>query len=123
MTPSNFPKQLGKLIPRLASAFDGEIVVTARAIEKALNSAGLDWHDVVDALTPRQTIPSALMRREWCEKAGYCHRHGYLRLNEGERKFIADMAAMASSGFCREPSEKQFAWLDSIYARLRQEAA
>ncbi len=123
MTSPNFPEQIGKLIPRLGSTFDGEVVATARAIERTLSSVGLDWHDVVDALTPKQTIPLALARRDWCEKAGYCDRHGYLCLTDTERKFVADMASMARGRFRREPSEKQLAWLDGIYARLRQEAA
>jgi hypothetical protein len=35
---------LGRLIPRLASEHDGEVVATARAIERTLKSAGRDWH-------------------------------------------------------------------------------
>ena len=36
---------LSKLIPRLASSHDGEVIATARAIERALHGAGADWHD------------------------------------------------------------------------------
>jgi hypothetical protein len=32
------------MIPRLASPFDGEVVATARAIDRVLTSHGLDWH-------------------------------------------------------------------------------
>lgn len=42
--------KLGKLIPRLASDHDGEVVATARAIVRSLGSAGADLHDVVSAL-------------------------------------------------------------------------
>jgi hypothetical protein len=35
-----------KLIPRLASSFDGEVVATARALERALKGEGLDLHDL-----------------------------------------------------------------------------
>lgn len=118
MTPSNFPQQIAKLIPRLGSEFDGEVVATARAIERTLSGAGLDWHDVADALTQRRTAPTALGRSDWCEKAWFCHRHGFLRLSEAERKFITDMTR-----FHRRPSEKQLAWLDAIYARIQREAA
>jgi hypothetical protein len=123
MTPPNFPEQIGKLIPRLGSAFDGEVVATARAIEKTLAGAGLEWFDIVNALTPKQTIPLALARRDWCEKAGYCHRHDHLCLTDAERKFVGDMDKMASGRFRRAPSEKQLAWLDAIYLKVRREAA
>jgi hypothetical protein len=107
----------------LGSEFDGEVVATARAIERTLCGAGLDWFDVADALVPKQTLPLALAGRGWSEKAGFCQHHGNLRLNDAERIFVADMANMASGRFRRQPSKKQLAWIDSIYARLRQEAA
>jgi hypothetical protein len=46
-----FPPVLARLIPRLGSPFDGEVVATARAIERSLRSASLDWHDLSKALT------------------------------------------------------------------------
>ncbi len=42
--------KITKLVPRLASDFDGEVVATARAIGRALKSAGRHWHDVADAI-------------------------------------------------------------------------
>jgi hypothetical protein len=42
--------KIGKLIPRLASDHDGEVVATARAIQRSLQSAGADLHDLVAAL-------------------------------------------------------------------------
>jgi hypothetical protein len=48
---SSFPAvQLCKLIPRLASEHDGEIVATARAIGRTLESAGCDFHDLANAI-------------------------------------------------------------------------
>jgi hypothetical protein len=38
--------QIAKMLPRLASDFDGEVVATARALERILKSAGKDWHDL-----------------------------------------------------------------------------
>ncbi|QNQ40597.1 hypothetical protein [Brucella intermedia] len=50
MLSSDTVTKLGKLIPRLASDHDGEVVATARAIVRSLNSAGADLHDVVAAI-------------------------------------------------------------------------
>jgi hypothetical protein len=46
-----FLSVVARLIPRLGSSFDGEVVATARAIERALKSQKLDWHDVAAAVT------------------------------------------------------------------------
>lgn len=42
--------RLTKLIPRLASDHDGEVVATARAIGRTLTNAGLDFHALAGAL-------------------------------------------------------------------------
>ncbi len=43
--------KVGKLLPRLASNHDGEVVATARAIIRSLQSHGSDLHDLVGHLT------------------------------------------------------------------------
>jgi hypothetical protein len=40
------PPVVARLIPRLASPFDAEVVATARAIERALEAQKLDLHDL-----------------------------------------------------------------------------
>ena len=52
--------RLAKLLPRLASEHDGEVVNTARAISRTLIVAGLDWHALADALQSLST-DAALM--------------------------------------------------------------
>jgi hypothetical protein len=47
----DLPAVVAWLIPRLGSPFDGEVVATARAMERALRSNSLDWHDLTKALT------------------------------------------------------------------------
>jgi hypothetical protein len=42
--------KLSKLIPMLSSTADGEVVNTARAIERTLKGIGADWHDLAAAL-------------------------------------------------------------------------
>jgi hypothetical protein len=47
--------RLAKLLPRLASEHDGEVVNTVRAIGRTLAAEGLDWHalaGVIQALPP-----------------------------------------------------------------------
>lgn len=46
-----FPPVVARMIPRLGSPFDHEVVATARAIERALKPLGFDWHDVAAAVT------------------------------------------------------------------------
>ena len=38
--------RIAKLLPRLASSHDAEVVATARAIERTLKASGQDWHDL-----------------------------------------------------------------------------
>jgi hypothetical protein len=49
---SHLPPLVEKLIPRLASNFDGEVVATARAIDRSLRANGRDWHDVARGSEP-----------------------------------------------------------------------
>jgi hypothetical protein len=52
MTPVSFtplPPIIRKLIPRLGSTYDGEVIATARAVGRALHGAGQDWHDLARA--------------------------------------------------------------------------
>jgi hypothetical protein len=49
------PPLISRLIPRLGSPHDGEVVATARAIERTLKSQRLDWHDLAGALTAPPT--------------------------------------------------------------------
>ena len=60
MGAHRIPPMLGKLIPRLGSPRDAEVVATARAIERVLKSADLDLHDLNAAITAASPVgPSA----------------------------------------------------------------
>jgi hypothetical protein len=63
-----FPPVLARLIPRLGSPFDGEVVATARAIERTLKSQKLDWNDLAASLTAPAPPPRSL-RAESAESA------------------------------------------------------
>ncbi|MGU3387227.1 hypothetical protein ACLBYG_22145 [Methylobacterium sp. D53M] len=48
---ADLAEKLSKLIPRLATDQDGEKVATVHAIQRVLNAAGLDFHDLAAELT------------------------------------------------------------------------
>jgi hypothetical protein len=56
MTPK-LTERLSKLIPRLATDADGEILATVRAIRAALQSEGLDLHDLASSIA-KSKIPA-----------------------------------------------------------------
>jgi hypothetical protein len=101
--------QIGKMIPRLASEYDGEVVATVRAIERTLKAAGRDWHDLAKALDP------PLAPSDWRSLARYCANRQRL-LSARELDFIV--------GISRLPriTEKQAKWLGDIASRLRAAA-
>jgi hypothetical protein len=108
--------KLAKMIPRLSSGHDGEVVATAHAIQRTLQSSGRDWHDLVTHLcmpTPIIQISSA----DWRREVQFCAIHVEL-LNNWERSFIATLAE-----YRRRPTDKQMKLLGDIAARLRRTAA
>jgi hypothetical protein len=109
--------RLARLIPRLGSDHDGEVVATARAIVRTLTSAGLDLHDLSKLLDGAQAEPET-PPRSWEDLATWCQRNDYGRLKPHERNFVADMAIRLPLGL--EPTERQAQWLAAIYARLRR---
>ncbi len=50
--PAETIERLQKLIPRLASDHDGEVIATVHAISRVLSAAQLDWHDLARAVQP-----------------------------------------------------------------------
>jgi hypothetical protein len=119
MTPAHTPlpatliPTLGKLIPRLASNHDGEILAAARAIGRALKSSGHDWHDL--AASHRASVTQS-PNFDWRRAARFCADHAAL-LNEREWDFIVTIAQGHKS-----PTEKQLKWLRDIADRLRSAA-
>jgi hypothetical protein len=104
-----FPPILGALIPRLGSPFDGEVVATARAIERTLKSQKLDWHDVASAVAqaappkPRRTESemrawlTAISREDW--------------INEWTAEFVSSLLRRRSLD---KLSERQLACIERI---------
>ncbi len=112
--------KIAKLIPRLASNHDGEVVATVHAIRRVLEGAGLDLH-VLAASLDEQPATASDLPSTWLELATWCRNIGQHRLTLKEFCFVSDMAhALVCDG---EPTEKQAAWLRAIYAKLRRGAA
>jgi hypothetical protein len=61
MTIRPLPPVIAQLLPRLGSNFDGEIIATAKAIQRVLHSSSMDWHDLTKAITA--PAPAALPRQ------------------------------------------------------------
>jgi hypothetical protein len=99
-----FPTQVAKSIPRLGSDHDGEVVATARAIDRRLKTAGLGFHDIADIVERGPGIYSGRDRDffSWASTANWCREHARGRLNPKEYTFVSDMAHSI-----REPTEKQ----------------
>lgn len=109
-------RKLSKLIPRLASDYDGEVVATARAIERILSASGLTWHDLADRVSPEPTpgfdydtaneyhrLANELIEREAWN-------------TEKEHDFLLNVQAWTATG--RRPSEKQRRWIECIAERV-----
>lgn len=109
--------RLAKIIPRLASDHEGEVIATVLAIRRTLEGAGLDLHALAAG------IGGGISGREpgWHEIAVWCDRHGENRLSTRELDFVANMATRLARG--GTPTARQAAWLRSIYDTLRKGAS
>ena len=61
MTPAL--SRIAKLIPRLATDHDGEVIATIRAIEHTLRNSGLAFHDLANALEREPEIRTVIVDR------------------------------------------------------------
>ena len=120
--------RIARMIPRLNSTHDGEVVATARAIDRTLKGTGFDWHDVAKAVAThfsgriREASPQIKPDSacDWADLARWCRDHDNGRLNERERAFVTDMIAWCR---WREPTERQASWLADIARHLRAAGA
>ncbi len=113
--------KIGKLIPRLASEHDGEVVATVRAMGRTLASIGADWHELAKALSaePEKVVvyrgPPA-HDETWLIIAELCRDNDKRRLTPKERRFVLDMTYRLVNG--GQPTERQAEWLQAIYTKL-----
>jgi hypothetical protein len=100
--------RLRKLVLMLSSDHDGEVIGAARAIGRVLRDSGLDWHHLADAVIHVHRLPTD----DWRAMAQFCRGQAH-RLTPREFDFVNNIAMRDC-----EPSEKQWRWLRSIFARL-----
>jgi len=120
--PAPVAQKIAKLIPRLGTVHDGEVVATARAIDRTLRASGLDWHDFTSALTPALSPPvraraETKRPRTWLEIANWCALCPQAgTLSTKDMNFVLDMVRNLRR--YREPTPKQAKWLRSIFEKL-----
>ena len=118
-------RKLAMLIPLLASDQPGEVVATAAAIKRTLKSNESDFHTLAKMLT--STPVTRIVYRdapkpeptEWAAKAAFCAARAG-NLNPKETEFVNDMTVRLKYG---SPTERQAAWLDTIWSRLQRREA
>jgi hypothetical protein len=134
-------EKLEKLIKLLSSDRDGEVLAAVRAIQRTLNGAGTDIHELAARVKGGKLSNAEMQKiynagveagkndaavdkgfssvdgtKSWHEMALYCEEHiNSSRLYPNEPGFIKDMVRWTER---REPSEKQGEWLHKIYIRL-----
>jgi len=102
--------RLAKLIPRLASDHDGEVLATVGAIRRTLDGANLTLHDLAKVLTAstpmHREIGTAAEMLDLLRRAG-----GFL--NDWERRFVSDLSVRVQRG--KRLTPKQCATLRKIF--------
>ena len=115
--------RLRKLLLMLSSNQDGEVVGAARAIGRTLQGVGADWHALAGLLTeppqPRKAPrpDDDAFADDWREMRRFCLDRDWL-LRDREREFLTSIGDWRGT-----LTDKQFAWLASIHARVRRHAA
>jgi hypothetical protein len=109
-------QRLKKLVLLLSSNQDGEVVGAARAIDRALRSAGADWHDLVSQLdkTSTNTNGAANQSGDWRPMRDFCAQRSSL-LRPREQEFIDHIDSWRGA-----LTEKQNNWLIAIYTRVKK---
>lgn len=111
--------KLRRLIPRLASDSDGEVLATVAAIRRTLARAGIDLHDLAARLTdPARPCPEPPRRQPsrdpesaeaLAEAASWLRREAWGRLTEKQRDFVVSAHGLLKAGQSLSP--RQRAWL------------
>ena len=121
--------KLEKLIPRLASNQEGEIISTIRAIDRVIKKGGHDWHDLTKKLcsetinnqgrtaNENSSNNNSKKIKEWVEKVRVCLRSkDIFRPREGE--FLHDINSKLS--YANDLTPRQAAWLEALYIKATQ---
>lgn len=119
MTIADLAPSLRPLVLLLSSDKPGEVAAAAAQIGRRLRKAGLDWHDLADALEGGGTVtelhrPPAGAATSWADVADFLAEHAD-DLSRRDREFIASMRGLIARGF--HPTPKQAAWLRGLFQR------
>jgi hypothetical protein len=115
--------KLAKLLPRLASNFDGERVATLAAIDRILVGTGFDWNDLAAVLAaepdddaapaadPDAIYMAAGALRELVDAIAMNDRG---KISNRSRAFLAEMRKRARRGAPIRLTPKQAEWLRGL---------
>ncbi len=115
--------RLEKLVPRLGSSDDGDVLATVAAMKRVLNASGHDLHD----LSARIVQPGSKTSTEPGEARFDCEH--WVRLcdemleaeaygSEKEHHFLLSVRSWTRRG--KLPTRKQRVWLESIAERMKE---
>ena len=105
--PSEIAERLEKLIPLLGSGNDGEALGAARAIDRTLRSAGLDFHALAASIRPR-----AVWRDAAYATAGFNYANAFREAQPtGVRPDHPD-ALSPRFGLCLYTAERVESWME-----------
>lgn len=112
--------KLTRLLPRLASDSDGEVLATVAALRRTLDRAGLDLHDLAARLqeTPRPVSPGPHTEHRdtsLFQMAASLREDALHRLTLNQRDFIVRATGLLAQG--RPLTAKQEAWLRTLYRK------
>lgn len=132
MSPRPIPKQtrakLTKLLPRLASSFDGERTATLAAIERVLTAEGLDWHDFTAAFFEQAPAAESgqhdnavthelVASRRLLGLIANIEARDCGRIDDRSRAFLASIRRQAQRRHRLRLSSKQLKWLTDLAER------
>jgi hypothetical protein len=120
----NVRPKIARLLPLLASDQDGEVVAAVRAIERLLQGAGADWHDLTRIVAGETVLPFKIVafsgsspEPRWRHLARRCAERR--DLNSRDAGFVASLIGMPRSW---SPTSRQRQWLADIAARMGEAA-
>ncbi len=124
MISHSVAQRIAKIIPRLATNHDGEVIASVRAIERILAHEGHDLHALASIIEigdkPLQAFTST-STRSWRHLPDAWRAHLLTQLmsaadlSDWEQKFITSITRQFNRGFCL--SEKQIEIIDRLATR------
>lgn len=120
MIPEAARAKLAKIIPRLASENEAEILVCVKAIRKILASRDCDLHDLATALTNGAATTSSTITTDF-QPSTIAERilEGDMALDDWTIGFLENIHTLLLKGW--KLSEKQQAKLDEIVENFKRE--